>query len=173
MTNSPASSSESSAFGLLDRRIQRWIWSEGWTTLRDIQELAIPALVHPAQDVIIAAATASGKTEAAFLPIISHLLQDEGIAGAVLYVSPLKALINDQWERLEQLCSSLELPVIPWHGDISSSRKHRFLKDARGILLITPESLEALFVNRGSSMPSLTASLQYIVVDELHSFIGG
>jgi ATP-dependent Lhr-like helicase len=172
MTNSPASSSESSAFSLLDRRIQRWIWSEGWTTLRDIQELAIPALVNADQDVIISAATAGGKTEAAFFPIISHLLQDDEIAGAVLYISPLKALINDQWDRLEQLCSSLEVPVIPWHGDIPSSRKHRFLKDPRGILLITPESLEALFVTRGSSMPSLTASLQYVVVDELHSFIG-
>lgn len=101
------------------------------------------------QDVIIAAATAAGKTEAAFLPILTNLLQDIETPGAVLYISPLKALINDQWDRLARLCDELELPVIAWHGDISASRKHRFLKSPEGILLITPESLEALFVNRG------------------------
>ena len=150
--NSPASSSESSSFRLLDQRIQRWIWSVGWTALRDIQEQAIPALIGADHDVIICAATASGKTEAAFLPIFSHLLGDQSNAGSVLYIGPLKALINDQWNRLSELCESLEIPVVAWHGDISASRKHRFLKDPRGILLITPESLEALFVNRGSSV---------------------
>src|SRR6266446_6721413 len=107
MTNSPASSSESTAFGLLDKRIQRWIWSEGWTDLRDIQEQAIPSLINADQDVIISAATASGKTEAAFFPIISHLLRDDSNMGSVLYISPLKALINDQWSRLEGMCGSL------------------------------------------------------------------
>jgi ATP-dependent Lhr-like helicase len=172
MTNSPASSSESTAFGLLDKRIQRWIWSEGWTDLRDIQEQAIPSLINADQDVIISAATASGKTEAAFFPIISHLLRDDSNMGSVLYISPLKALINDQWSRLEGMCGSLEIPVVAWHGDISSSLKHRFLTSPKGILLITPESLEALFVTRGSSIPALVTSLKYVVVDELHSFIG-
>lgn len=169
--NSPASSS-SSSFGLLDERIQRWIWQEGWTTLRDAQEKAVPALIDADRDVIIAAATAAGKTEAAFLPILTHLLRSEPDLGAVLYVSPLKALINDQWGRLSQLCESLDIPVVPWHGDIAATRKHKFIKDARGILLITPESLEALFVTRGSSMPGLMAALKYLVVDELHAFIG-
>lgn len=172
MMNSPVSNSESSSFDLLDRRIQRWIWSEGWSTLRDIQELTIPVLIGADRDAIIAAATASGKTEAAFFPILSHLLRDEQLKGAVLYISPLKALINDQWERLQRLCDILEIPVIPWHGDIATTRKHKFLKDPRGILLITPESVEALFVNRGTSIPLLTAALKYIVIDELHSFIG-
>ncbi|MCU1284097.1 MAG: box helicase domain protein [Acidobacteriales bacterium] len=172
MTNSPASSSESTAFGLLDKRIQRWIWSEGWTDLRDIQEQSIPSLINADQDVIISAATASGKTEAAFFPIISHLLRDDSNMGSVLYISPLKALINDQWSRLEEICDSLEIPVVAWHGDISASRKHRFLTSPKGILLITPESLEALFVTRGSSIPALVTSLKYVVVDELHSFIG-
>lgn len=169
--NSPASSS-SSSFGLLDERIQRWIWQEGWTALRDAQEQAVPALIEADRDVIIAAATAAGKTEAAFLPILTHLLRTEPDIGSVLYVSPLKALINDQWGRLSQLCKSLDIPVIPWHGDITATRKHKFIKDARGILLITPESLEALFVTRGSSMPGLMAVLKYLVVDELHAFIG-
>ncbi|MFG9735116.1 DEAD/DEAH box helicase [Pseudomonas aeruginosa] len=148
------------------------MWSEGWTSLRDAQERAIPALLGADQDVIIAAATAAGKTEAAFLPILTNLLQDIETPGAVLYISPLKALINDQWDRLARLCDELELPVIAWHGDISASRKHRFLKSPEGILLITPESLEALFVNRGTSLAGLFANLRYLVVDELHAFIG-
>jgi ATP-dependent Lhr-like helicase len=170
--SSPASSSESSGFGQLDERIQRWIWAEGWTALRDAQEQAIPALIEADRDVIIAAATAAGKTEAAFFPILTHLLRHEPDIGSVLYVSPLKALINDQWSRLSELCASLDVPVIGWHGDVTASRKHRFLKDPKGVLLITPESLEALFVNRGTAMPGLMVGLRYVVVDELHAFIG-
>lgn len=169
--NSPVSRS-SSSFALLDERIQRWIWQEGWTALRDAQEKAIPALIEADGDIIIAAATAAGKTEAAFFPILTHLLRTEPNVGSVLYISPLKALINDQWGRLSQLCESLEIPVIPWHGDIAMGRKRRFLRDPKGILLITPESLEALFVTRGSGIPGLVAAAKYLVIDELHAFIG-
>ena len=124
------------------------------------------------RQVIIAASTAAGKTEAAFLPILTNLLNDREPAGAVLYISPLKALINDQWDRLSRLCERLELPVVAWHGDVAASKKQRFLKSPEGILLITPESLEALFVNRGSSLPGAFQNLRYIVIDELHAFIG-
>jgi len=174
MTNSSPSNFEplSASFQLLDERIQRWVWQKGWTNLRDAQERAIPALVEADQDVIIAAATAAGKTEAAFLPILTHLLHHEPAIGCVLYISPLKALINDQWDRLGSLCEELEIPVVPWHGDIAASRKQRFLKNPNGILLITPESLEALFVNRGHSLAGLFACLRYVVIDELHAFIG-
>ena len=123
-------------------------------------------------DVIIAAATAFGKTEAAFLPICSRLLSTERSGACVLYVSPLKALINDQSDRMERLCETLEIPVHPWHGDISQSRKREFLKQPSGILLITPESLESVFVNRGASVTAIFSGLLYVVVDELHSFIG-
>jgi ATP-dependent helicase Lhr and Lhr-like helicase len=172
MMISPASDSNSKAFAQLDERIQRWIWSEGWTTLRDVQERAIPALIGADRDVILAATTSSGKTEAAFFPILTNLLRRVPERGAVVYVSPLKALINDQWMRLTGLCESLDIPVVGWHGDISASRKHRFLKDRNGIVLITPESLEALFVTRGSTLPSVMENLCYVVVDELHAFIG-
>jgi ATP-dependent Lhr-like helicase len=170
--NLPPSHSESSGFDQLEPRIQQWIWAEGWTSLRDAQEWAVPVLVDADQDVIIAAATAAGKTEAAFLPILTHLLNHNDPPGSVLYISPLKALINDQWGRLSRLCEQLEIPVVAWHGDISSSKKHRFLKSSEGVLLITPESLEALFVNRGSSLAGVFQNLRYIVVDELHAFIG-
>lgn len=170
--NSQASSSDSSAFERLHPDVQQWVWSQGWTSLRDAQEWAIPALIDADRDVIIAASTAAGKTEAAFLPILTHLLNNTDAPGAVLYISPLKALINDQWDRLTRLCERLEIPVVGWHGDVSASRKHRFLKSPRGILLITPESLEALFVNRGSALAGLFQPLRYIVIDELHAFIG-
>src|SRR5471032_817320 len=136
------SNSDSTSFESLDPRIQRWVWQKGWTELRDAQERAIPPILEAKNDVIIAATTASGKTEAAFLPILSRLLTSEGANGVVLYISPLKALINDQWGRLEQLCEALDIPVVPWHGDIAASKKQRFAKRPAGCVLITPESLE-------------------------------
>lgn len=172
-TNSPNSNSkrESSAFFLLDERIQHWIWQAGWTELRDIQESSIPLIVEGIHDVIIASATASGKTEAAFFPILTRLLAQQEHKGSVIYISPLKALINDQWSRLEQLCDLLEIQVIPWHGDISEARKKRFLKEPYGCLLITPESLEGMLIRHGHSLSSIFSMLQYIVVDELHAFV--
>lgn len=169
---SSQASSSSSSFELLHPNIQEWVWSQGWTSLRDAQEWAVPALIHADRDVIIAASTAAGKTEAAFLPILTNLISQDGPAGAVLYISPLKALINDQWDRLTRLCERLDLPVVAWHGDIGAGKKQKFLKSPRGTLLITPESLEALFVNRGTSLPGLFQHLRYIVIDELHAFIG-
>lgn len=168
----PSSSDESKAFYLLDEKVRRWVWDQGWTDLRDAQELAIPPILAGDADVIIAAATATGKTEAAFLPICSRLLTEENQNACVVYLSPLKALINDQFSRMEQLCERLDIPVHPWHGDISASKKGKFLKKSTGILLITPESVESLFVNHGTAIPQLFGNLLYIVVDELHSFIG-
>jgi ATP-dependent Lhr-like helicase len=170
--SSQASNSDSSSFERLHPVVQQWVWAQGWTALRDAQERAIPALVDADQDVIIAASTAAGKTEAAFLPILTNLMDHTDPVGAVLYISPLKALINDQWGRLSQLCEQLEIPVVAWHGDVSASKKQKFLKAPSGVLLITPESLEALFVNRGSSLMGLYQNLRYVVVDELHAFIG-
>lgn len=162
---------ESRSFYKLHPAVQRWIYDQGWTELRDAQEKAVTPILEGLRDVIIAAATAGGKTEAAFLPICSRLSSDQR-AAVVMYVSPLKALINDQNDRLERLCETLGIDVYPWHGDIGQGRKREFLKKPSGILLITPESLEGVLVNRGSSVPSLFSGLQYIVVDELHSFIG-
>ncbi|MBF8178389.1 DEAD/DEAH box helicase [Herminiimonas contaminans] len=165
------SQSQSTSFDLLDERIRRWIWNEQWTELRDAQEQAVPAIINADRDVIIAAATAAGKTEAAFLPILTAMLSSDTM-GLTLYISPLKALINDQFSRLERLCEALEIPVWPWHGDISGSLKTKFLKHPEGVLLITPESLEAMLCNRGFAVPRIFADLRYVVVDELHAFIG-
>jgi ATP-dependent Lhr-like helicase len=163
--------SNSSSFHLLDERIRRFIWAEGWESLRDAQELAIPLILKADKDVIIAAATAAGKTEAAFLPALTHHLQTNQ-TGLIVYISPLKALINDQFGRLERLCEQLDIPVWPWHGDVSATIKKRFMNKRHGVLLITPESLEALLCNRGTSVKSIFEHTTYFVVDELHAFIG-
>jgi ATP-dependent Lhr-like helicase len=179
MTTSPPSSSNSNsggnpsaAFERLHPLVQRWVFDKGWSDLRDIQERAIPAILDGGRDVIIAAATAGGKTEAAFLPICSRLVENQVGSVRALYVSPLKALINDQFDRLEDLCERLQIPVHRWHGDVSSSYKRKLLLDPEGILLITPESLEALFVLRGTAIAKLFGCLDFVIVDELHSFIG-
>ena len=164
-------SNNSSSFHLLDERIQRFLWAESWESLRDAQEKAIPLIIRGDQDVVISAATAAGKTEAAFLPALTHMLAESG-ERLIIYVSPLKALINDQFGRLDRLCEQLDVPVWPWHGDISSTVKTKFLKQRHGVLLITPESLEALLCNRGTSVAAIFEHASFFIVDELHAFIG-
>lgn len=160
-----------SSFHLLDERIQRFIWSEGWETLRDAQERALPLVLSGSRDVIVAAATAAGKTEAAFFPALTHFVRQKNVP-LIVYLSPLKALINDQFGRLQRLCDILEIPVWPWHGDVSASVKERFRKRPEGVLLITPESLEAMLCNRGSTLAQTFAGTSFFVIDEMHAFIG-
>jgi ATP-dependent Lhr-like helicase len=179
-----ATDDRSSSFELLHEKLRRWIWEKHWSALRDIQEEAIEAVLRTSDDVLISAATAAGKTEAAFLPICSKILDDrESVRAAgngvkpqagvqALYVGPLKALINDQWQRLDSLCESMEIEIHRWHGDVSQSAKQRLMRDPAGILLITPESLEALFVNHGYRLRNVFGRLTAIVVDELHAFPG-
>jgi ATP-dependent helicase Lhr and Lhr-like helicase len=171
MSSPPSNSSQSAAFERLHPEIQKWIWEQGWTVFRDAQERATPLLLDGNRDLIISASTASGKTEAAFLPILTRIVGGT-TPGLALYVSPLKALINDQWDRLQVLCKRLDLPVTPWHGDIAGSRKVAFLKRPQGCLLITPESLEGILMRYGTQLASVLAHLQFIVVDELHAFFG-
>ena len=172
MNSSHLISRQSTGFDRLEKPVQRWIWTKGWTDLRDIQERSIPALLDGQNDLIVAAATASGKTEAVFLPLLSELLSNSrGDGFNLVYIGPTKALINDQFERLEDLCATLGLPVYPWHGDISQSTKERARKLPGGVLLITPESLEALFVLRGMEVPALFAATRAIVIDELHALL--
>src|SRR6185437_16034147 len=171
MSSPPSKSSASAAFERLHPEIQKWVWEQGWTDFRDAQERAAPLLLDGNRDLIISANTASGKTEAAFLPILTRIVGTRP-SGLALYVSPLKALINDQWDRLQILCERLDLPVTPWHGDISASRKQAFLKRPEGCLLITPESLESILIRHGTQLASVLSQLQFLVIDELHAFFG-
>ena len=162
----------SSSFELLHESMQKWVWNQGWTSLRDIQENSIPVVLRGDSDVIISASTAGGKTEAAFLPILSRLSSEPSEGYSVLYVSPLKALINDQYRRLLDMTSGTSVQVTPWHGDIDASRKAKSLKNPSGILIITPESLESFLINRNTSVKVAFGKLKYVVIDELHAFIG-
>lgn len=163
--------SDSRAFLQLDPGIQHYLWSEKWEALREVQERAIPLVLPGDRDVIIAASTASGKTEAAFLPALTHMLHQRE-ESLIVYISPLKALINDQFARLQRLCENLEIPVWPWHGDITATSKRKFAQKPHGVLLITPESLEATLCNRGTSVAGIFNRTTFLIIDELHSFIG-
>ena len=161
------------AFDRLARPIQRWIRDQGWTGLRDIQARAVAAVMGGEDDLIIAASTAGGKTEAAFLPLLSQVIDADrpGPGFDLVYVGPLKALITDQAKRLEEICAGAELAVTPWHGDVPQSRKAAARRRPGGVLLITPESLEGMFVRRGQTIPGLFGGTRAVVIDELHSFL--
>jgi ATP-dependent Lhr-like helicase len=162
-----------SSYDLLHSDVQRWIRDEGWTELRQVQDRAIAAILGGGDDVLISAATAAGKTEAAFLPLLTQAANREASGLAILYVSPLKALINDQARRLDGLCETLGLPLVRWHGDAPHGPKMRTFKEPRGVALITPESIEAMLVRRPGDARRLLGSLDGIVIDELHAFLRG
>lgn len=159
------------AFNLLSEPIRKYIRDKKWESLRPIQEASIQRIISTDHNYILISRTASGKTEAAFLPILSKInFKEPGVK--VLYISPLIALINDQFLRVESLCEYLDVPVTKWHGEASKGAKERLLKNPEGIVLITPESLEAMFVNKPYNIYHLFSSLEYIVIDEIHAFLG-
>ncbi|MGD8718574.1 MAG: DEAD/DEAH box helicase [Candidatus Zixiibacteriota bacterium] len=159
-------------FGRLHKEVQRWVYLQGWTSLRDIQERAIGPILNAENDVVISASTAAGKTEAAFLPACSQIAGRPFKGFGILYVSPLKTLINDIFRRLETLSEAIDVPLTPWHGDVLWSIKEKQRKTPRGILLITPESLEALLLKRPSWCADAFGEIRYIIIDEFHAFIG-
>jgi ATP-dependent Lhr-like helicase len=174
ISHDSSSSARSSSFGLVDKRLQKWAWQQRWTKLHEIQEKTIQAIMAtPTSDVVVAAPTAGGKTEAVFLPILSILAAEtEKLIGfRVLCVYPLRALIDDQHRRLAEIADLVDVQVTAWHGDIARSRRTRAMRNPEGILLTTPESLEAFFIVRGDHIQRLFAPLQFIVVDELHSYL--
>lgn len=159
------------SFDLLSEPIRKYVRDKRWEQLRPIQNAAISKILTSDDNYILASRTASGKTEAAFLPILSKVnFNDSGIQ--VLYISPLIALINDQFYRIEELCKYLDVTVTKWHGEANKTLKDRIIKQPNGIILITPESLEAMFVNKPFNVKQLFSNLKYVVIDEIHSFIG-
>ena len=159
-------------FDRLAPLVQDFIYSRGWKDLRNVQKEAAKILFDTSDHLLICSSTASGKTEAAFFPIISEMLNDPPTSFGVLYIAPLKSLINDQFERLSDLLRMSEIPLYHWHGDVASSHKTKALKDPKGILQITPESLESMLINRQNDLPRLFGDLRYIVIDEVHSLMG-
>ena len=161
-----------SAFERYAPFIQEYIYRKKWTDLREVQVEACEAILDTDKHVIIASGTASGKTEAAFFPILTLLDQQPSDSIGVMYIGPLKALINDQFERLNDLLEEVDIPVWSWHGDISQSHKKKALKTAQGVLQITPESLEALIMKHPGDASRLFSDLRFIIIDEIHALMG-
>lgn len=153
--------------------VQDFIYEHDWESLRGIQVAAADAIFNTDENVLLTASTASGKTEAAFFPILTLLDEDPPASIGALYIGPLKALINDQFLRLNDLCEEARIPVWHWHGDVSSSHKRRLLKEPGGILQITPESLEALLLHKHAAVGRLFDDLRFVVIDEVHSLLRG
>ncbi len=154
--------------------IKEYIYSHGWSELREIQLEAARVIFETDKNLLLSSSTASGKTEAAFFPIISDLIDhpSESKSVSVLYIAPLKALINDQFFRLDEVLDMSGIPLTHWHGDVSSSHKNKLIKNPCGILQITPESLESMLINRYNDIPRLFSALRYVVIDEIHCMIG-
>ena len=160
-------------YNLLHENIKKWIFKNGWTNLRPAQQQSIKEIRQSNNNLIIYAPTASGKTEAAMLPLISELLDKDHRENAyIIYISPLKALINDQLIRMESICKDNDICTVPWHGDVPINVKNRLDKNNQAILLITPESLEAMLINNPNKARSLFKNSISIVIDEFHSFLG-
>ncbi len=160
------------AFQRLAPFIREYIFAQGWTELREIQVQAIQAILDTDDHLLLASGTASGKTEAAFLPILTLLEQTPSTSLGVLYIGPTKALINDQWQRLQYLLAAANFPVWSWHGDVAQNRKEQLLRAPRGVLQITPESLESLLINRNNYLEALFHDLRFVIIDEVHVFMG-
>lgn len=160
-----------SVFRLLSKEVQRKIWEMQWGSFTPIQEETIPVVLDTEKDIIVSSGTASGKTEAVFLPILTAIEQSGKNKLKVIYISPLIALINNQFERLNDLCENLDIPIHRWHGDVAANKKREFINRPGGILQITPESIESLFINRTSHLKQIFKDVDYIIIDEIHSFI--
>ena len=152
--------------------IQEYIYINNWQEIRPVQVEACDVIFNTNAHLLLAAGTASGKTEAAFLPVLTLLHENPSSTVGILYISPIKALINDQFERLNDLLKEADLPVWAWHGDISQNRKNKLVKNPSGVLQITPESLESLLLNKTPELPNLFGDLRFIIIDEIHAFIG-
>ena len=162
---------ETEAFRRLSPAVQSWIRKQGWTELRDIQEAAIEPILT-GHDVLISSATASGKAEAALLPVCSSISDSARDHVGLLYIAPLRALINDQTERQKSLLQAIDSRATPWHSDVLRHAKQQFERRPHGALLTTPESIESRLIHNPAWFTNITRHLQYIVVDELHTFIG-
>lgn len=162
---------EQSAFESLAPFVKEFVYRNGWQELRQIQIEAINSILRTQADILITTGTASGKTEAAFLPILSSICNKEIDSVRVLYVGPLKALLNDQFRRLEPICEMGNIPIFRWHGDVAISNKKNLIENPGGVLQITPESIESLLINRTKYLDRLFRGLEFIVIDEVHTFL--
>ena len=158
-------------FNRLAPFIQDFFYENKWEELHGNQVAACQVIFDSDDNLLLSSGTASGKTEAAFLPVLTHLYEKPSRSVGVMYISPLKALINDQFKRLEQMLLDSNIPVTKWHGDASVDKKDRLIKHPEGILQITPESLESLITNKRGACLNMFCDLRFVIIDEVHSFM--
>lgn len=152
--------------------IKEFIYSHSWDSLREVQIQAAKTIFETDHNLLLTSSTASGKTEAAFFPVLADVYASNDECVSVLYIAPLKSLINDQFERIEELLQESGIHVTHWHGDVAMSHKKKMLMQPRGILQITPESLESMLINRSNDIVRLFYGLKYIIIDEIHTLTG-
>jgi len=159
-----------SAFDRLTNALQyQVVHTLGFKELRPVQELTIEAVLD-GNNCVVLAPTAGGKTEAAFFPLLSAMDADDWKPVSVVYLSPIRALLNNQEPRLARYADTIGRRVFKWHGDVAQGGKKRFLGAPTDILLITPESLEAMLMSQRIAKDELFRGLQAVVIDEIHAF---
>lgn len=161
-----------SAFTGLDPAIEYHIVNSlGWTGLRPLQAASVDP-VRSGSDCVLVAPTAGGKTEAAVFPLLSEMIEGNWSGTTILYVTPLRALLNNIHPRVSAYCSWLGRSAGLWHGDIGQSERRHMLGERPDILLTTPESIEAMLVSRRVDHERFLGSVRAAVIDELHAFAG-
>ncbi len=161
-----------SVFAQLAPRLQQAIVARlGWSSLRPVQEFAGEALLN-GNNAVILAPTAGGKTEASMFPMLSNLIENQPAGVGAIYVAPIKALLNNQEERLGLYTEMVGLRRFVWHGDTTSSARKKFLEEPTELLMTTPESLEVMLVSQSIDAKELFNDLRIIVIDEVHAIAG-
>lgn len=159
------------SFNLLDPKLREKIITKlEWKSLTPVQEASIPEIIKR-KDLIILAPTAGGKTEACFFPILSLMAKERKVGLRCIYLSPIKALLNNQEVRIKELGKFLDFKVFKWHGDVSRGKKEKFTISPKEILMTTPESLEVMLCNSKIVKEEIFKNLEFIIVDEIHSFV--
>lgn len=151
--------------------LQEYIHDNRWESFRDIQLRTYDLFLNGDSHILISAGTSSGKTEAAMFPIIKSLYEDKSEGFGALYIGPLKALIEDQFERLEPILRDSDIAVTEWHGDVGDHKKKHSLDNPSGILQITPESLQNIISNKSERLVQLFSGLRFVIIDEVHAFM--
>ncbi len=160
------------AFGRLHPAVQHHVVNSlGWRELRPLQERAIDPILE-GRHALLSAPTAGGKTEAAVLPLLSRIVEERWGGLSVLYVCPLRALLNNLTPRIAGYADLLGRTAAVWHGDVGDADRKRILAEPPDVLLTTPESLEAMFLSKRVRPELLLGSVQAVVVDEIHAFAG-
>ena len=162
---------EQEAYERLADFIQDYIYDKGWEHLSSMQIRAVGEVQRKENNLLFTAGTAMGKTEAALMPALTEIYEHPVDSAGILYISPLKALINDQFYRIEEMLAGTDLKITKWHGDAAVSAKEKLLHMPGGIVQTTPESLEAMLCCHPENVRILFSQIQYIVIDEIHYFM--